>query len=81
MESTESNLTKAKQSLTSLKTELAKPQAAEALAKKIQGDVFLLDQLQTEIRKLNKEIEKLEVKLPSGGNYIVFLFKKIIVYF
>lgn len=74
MERTEDRLNKAKQSLSSLKAELVKPQTDEILAKKIQGDIVLLDQLQTEIRKLDKEIEKVEAKLPSGGeNYLLFL--------
>lgn len=68
LETTEDCLNTAKQSLASLKAELAKPQADEILAKKIQGDVVLLDQLQTEIRKLDKEIEKLDAKLPPGGS-------------
>lgn len=68
LETTENRLNKAKQSLTSLKAELVKPQSDEILAKKIQGDVVLLDQLQTEIRKLDKEIEKVEAKLPPAGS-------------
>ncbi|KAG8306061.1 DNA repair protein rad50 [Homalodisca vitripennis] len=38
------------------------------MAKNIQGDVALLDQQQNELRKLEREVNKLQERLPQGGS-------------
>lgn len=63
----ESKLARVRQDLSSLTNELTTRQVDESMAKNIQGDVALLDQHQTELRKLDKEITKLQEKLPQAG--------------
>lgn len=55
------------------------PQTDEKLAKNVQGDVVLLDQHQTELRRLDKEIDRIQAKLPSGGKkYSIYIHPIII---
>lgn len=67
MEGIEAKLERARQELSSLQSELIGPQSDEGMAKSIQGDVALLDQHQNELRRLDKEINKLLARLPKGG--------------
>lgn len=58
-----------RQDLASLSNELSTPELDESMAKNIQGDVALLDQHQSDLHKLDKEISKLQERLPQGGNF------------
>ncbi|XP_046664938.1 DNA repair protein RAD50 isoform X1 [Homalodisca vitripennis] len=68
IEATETRLEATRQELTTLQTDLVGPQTDEAMAKNIQGDVALLDQQQNELRKLEREVNKLQERLPQGGS-------------
>lgn len=70
LEAAEAKLERVRQELSSLQTELIGPQSDEGMAKSIQGDVALLDQHQNDLRKLEKEINKLLERLPKGGWFV-----------
>ncbi|KAK9503124.1 hypothetical protein O3M35_011757 [Rhynocoris fuscipes] len=67
LEKTEKKLIVLKEELSQLKTEIESPQSDEALAKSIQSDVVLMEQHYAESRRLAREIQKLEAKLPPGN--------------
>lgn len=66
LETIEVDLKKTRKELEDLKKQIAEPQKDEATCVSIQGDMALLDQLQSDQKRLEREIEKLEIKL--GGN-------------
>lgn len=63
----ETKLRTLREQLSSFSNDLTMPQADESMAKSIQGDVALLDQHLNELRKLDREIAKLQERLPQGG--------------
>uniref|UniRef100_A0A1B6C3H1 Zinc-hook domain-containing protein n=2 Tax=Clastoptera arizonana TaxID=38151 RepID=A0A1B6C3H1_9HEMI len=65
LSTTEKNLQSTKEILTSIEDELLSPRSDEVLAKSVLGDAVLLDQHLSELRKLDKEIDKIQSKLPS----------------
>uniref|UniRef100_A0A1B6KQF5 Zinc-hook domain-containing protein n=1 Tax=Graphocephala atropunctata TaxID=36148 RepID=A0A1B6KQF5_9HEMI len=68
IEATEARLEGTRQELTTLQTDLMGPQSDETVAKSIQGDVALWDQHMNELRKLEREVNKLQERLPQGGS-------------
>ncbi|XP_014249009.1 DNA repair protein RAD50 [Cimex lectularius] len=55
-----------KESIILLSNEIEGPQCDEAMAKGMQSDIVLLEQLISESRKLDREIQKLSAKMPAG---------------
>lgn len=49
-----------------LKLDIEGPQSDEAVARSMQSDIVLLEQHFVESRRLGREIQKLEAKLPPG---------------
>lgn len=66
-ERTEEKLDSAQNSLNELTKDLTDHLNNEESAKNIQGDIVLLEQLSSDLKKIDKEIQKLELKLPSGS--------------
>ncbi|XP_047104850.1 DNA repair protein RAD50-like [Schistocerca piceifrons] len=65
---TEEALDAARKQIKDLKEQLLGPKAKEQMAKDIQGDVVRIDQLQTELRRIDKEIQELQSKMPTGSS-------------
>jgi hypothetical protein len=80
LEETEKKLSDLRIDVESLESTLMEPQADKAMAEKVQPDVVLLDQHYMELQKLQREIDKLEAKLPAGSTWkklkFLFLFTK-----
>ncbi|XP_069688803.1 DNA repair protein RAD50 isoform X2 [Periplaneta americana] len=51
-----------------LESSLFEPQADKEMAEKVQPDVVLLDQHYADLQKTQKEIERLEARLPAGNS-------------
>lgn len=71
MEETEKKLSNLKIDVGNLESKLMEPQADKEMAEKVQPDVVLLDQHYSEIQNLQREIERLEAKLPAGSEWNV----------
>lgn len=67
MEETEKKLGDLRIDVENLESRLIEPQADKKLAETVQPDVVLLDQHHTELQKLQREIDRLEAKLPAGS--------------
>jgi hypothetical protein len=76
LEETEKKLGDLRIDVDSLESTLMEPQADKAMAEKVQPDVVLLDQHYIELQKLQREIDRLEAKLPAGSTWkkLQFLF-------
>lgn len=68
LQQTEEALDSARKHIKDLKEQLLGPKAKEQMAKDIQGDVVRIDQLQTELRRIDKEVQELQAKMPSGSS-------------
>ncbi|GFG30387.1 hypothetical protein Cfor_05842, partial [Coptotermes formosanus] len=66
LEETEKKLGDLRIDVENLESRLIEPQADKKLAETVQPDVVLLDQHHTELQKLQREIDRLEAKLPAG---------------
>lgn len=66
LEETEKKLGDLRIDVENLETRLIEPQLDKKLAETVQPDVVLLDQHHTELQKLQREIDRLEAKLPAG---------------
>jgi phage shock protein A len=69
LEETEKKLGNLRIDVESLESTLMEPQADKAMAEKVQPDVVLLDQHHIELQKLQREIDRLEAKLPAGSTW------------
>uniref|UniRef100_A0A069DZS5 DNA repair protein RAD50 n=2 Tax=Panstrongylus megistus TaxID=65343 RepID=A0A069DZS5_9HEMI len=67
LEKKEKKLILSKEIVSKLKSGLEGPQSDEAIAKSMQSDIVLLEQYFAESRRLAREIQKLEAKLPPGN--------------
>ncbi|XP_066998593.2 DNA repair protein RAD50 [Anabrus simplex] len=64
----EKNLEEQRRKIETLQNDLMGPQADEDMAKSIQSDVVLMDQCQVELRRLDREVEKIQARLPAGAS-------------
>jgi hypothetical protein len=69
LEGTEHKLSDLRIDVESLESTLIEPEADKAMAEKVQPDVVLLDQHHVELQKLQREIDRLEGKLPAGSTW------------
>jgi predicted RNase H-like nuclease (RuvC/YqgF family) len=69
LEETEKKLSNLRIDVENLESRLMEPQADKEMAEKAQPDVVLLDQHHTELQNLQREIERLEAKLPAGSKW------------
>lgn len=67
LEETEKKLSKLRIDVDDLETTLMGPQTDKEIAEKVQPDVVLLDQHHMELQNLQRDIERLEAKLPAGS--------------
>jgi uncharacterized small protein (DUF1192 family) len=67
LEEVEQKLSVLRIDIEGLESTLMEPQADKAMAEKVQPDVVLLDQHHVELQKLQREIDRLEGKLPAGS--------------
>jgi chromosome segregation ATPase len=74
LEETEKKLSDLRIDIESLESTLMEPQADKAMAEKVQPDVVLLDQHHIELQKLQRDIERLETKLPAGSMWNMLKF-------
>uniref|UniRef100_T1HS80 DNA repair protein RAD50 n=1 Tax=Rhodnius prolixus TaxID=13249 RepID=T1HS80_RHOPR len=63
----EKKLLLSREVLNQLKLDIEGPQSDEAVARSMQSDIVLLEQHFVESRRLGREIQKLEAKLPPGN--------------
>jgi hypothetical protein len=77
LEETEKKLSDLRIDVESLESTLMEPQADKVMAEKVQPDVVLLDQHYTELQKLQREIDRLEAKLPVGSTWKKLKFLSI----
>ncbi|PNF31007.1 hypothetical protein B7P43_G02060 [Cryptotermes secundus] len=66
LEETEKKLSDLRIDVEGLESTLMEPQADKVMAEKVQPDIVLLDQHYIELQKLQREIDRLEEKLPAG---------------
>jgi hypothetical protein len=69
LEDVEQKLSVMRIDIEGLESTLMEPQADKAMAEKVQPDVVLLDQHHVELQKLQREIDRLEGKLPAGSTW------------
>lgn len=62
----EKKLSAAKEDLSKLQSEVEQPETDEALAKRIQSDIVLLEQHLADSRRYARDIKKLEANMPKG---------------
>ena len=74
MEETEKKLGDLRIDVENLQSCLIEPQTDKKLAEAVQPDVVLLDQNHTELQKLQREIDRLEAKLPAGSKWKTLIF-------
>ena len=74
MEETEKKLADLRIDVENLESSLIEPQTDKKLAETVQPDVVLLDQHHTELQKLQREIDRLEAKLPARSKWKTYLF-------
>lgn len=79
LEETEKKLSDLRIDVEGLESTLMDPQADKVMAEKVQPDIVLLDQHYIELQKLQREIDRLEAKLPAGSTWKKFSF--LIFYF
>lgn len=69
LEETEKKLSGLRIDVEGLESTLMEPQADKVMAEKVHPDVVLLDQHYIELQKLQREIDRLEAKLPAGSTW------------
>ena len=74
LEETEKKLGDLRIDVENLQSDLIEPQTDKKLAETVQPDVVLLDQHHTELQKLQREIDRLEAKLPAGSKWKTLKF-------
>lgn len=74
MEETEKKLGDLRIDVENLRSRLMEPQIDKKMAETVQPDVVLLDQHHTELQRLQREIDRLEAKLPAGSKWKTLKF-------